>query len=459
MKVPQMPPSLNDYMASLDKLKQAEYLTRLFHQQPLKPVDDKGRYAHWDKVQYRPYPDYFDSPLMYWHWLKLARSANKKNLPFKDKLGNTFHYVEFDQLHRLKDWILEHAAGALSAPEKITDKPTKESYLIGSMIEEAINSSQMEGASTTRRVAKDMLLSEREPKDISEQMIVNNYRAMLFIKDLLKDNTPLTKEIIFELHKVVTEKTLSGEDKGKEGQFRTAKDPIIVCDPNTDNILHTPPNAAELPDRLQLICDFVNEDPEEANNYLPPVIRAIIVHFMMGYDHPFVEGNGRTARALFYWIIMKSNYWLMEFISISSVIKRSQRDYLAAYVHSETDENDLTYFIVHQLEVIKKAIEEFHRYVADRVERDNNVLELFKHSEIKKKLNFRQVGVIRNALKNPGNVYTIQSHKNSHNCSTEIARRDLLALSDEYGLINKFKQGRTYVFVAPNDLGERIKTK
>jgi Fic family protein len=73
---------------------------------------------------------------------------------------------------------------------------------------------------------------------------------------------------------------------------------------------------------------------------------------MLGYDHPFLDGNGRTARALFYWAAANNGYWLMEFISISQIIKQSPAQYGKSFLYSEYDENDVTYFIVHQLSVI-----------------------------------------------------------------------------------------------------------
>lgn len=458
MKVPQMPVSISEYVASFeDSEKGSHYLFSVFSNAS-KAVDEKGRYAHWDKLQYRPTPEGVASPLEYWHRLKAARSIGKKQTVFKDKRDEPFNYVEFDKLNELKDWVLEHAAGAMNAPKQVKSNSTKSTYLISSIIEESISSSKMEGASTTRRVAKEMLRSGRAPKDISEQMIFNNYGAMMFIRYMLKDgDIPLTPKIIFKLHEIVTEGTLTGEDEGKGGVLRGPGDDIIVCDPLSEEVLHTPPNSNLLDDRLQLICDFVNGHTDEEDTYMPPVIRAIITHFMIGYDHPFVEGNGRTARALFYWVMIKNNYWLMEYVSISAVIKKSQREYLQAYVHTESDENDLTYFILQQLEVIKEAVTDFHSHVARQVKKDNDVLDMFKGSAIRHELNLRQVALIRNALKNAGNTYSVKSHQNSHLCSKEAARKDLLKLSDELGLLNKFKDGRSLVFIAPNDLVERIK--
>src|SRR5205814_10028127 len=51
-----------------------------------------------------------------------------------------------------------------------------------------------------------------------------------------------------------------------------------------------------------------------------PMVRSMILHFWLAYDHPFVDGNGRTARALFYWSMLRNGYWMFEYITISKII-------------------------------------------------------------------------------------------------------------------------------------------
>ena len=351
-------------------------------------------------------------------------------------------------------WISENATGAIKADSRISDPQTKQTYLINSLIEEAINSSQLEGASTTRQVAKELLRSGRAPKDHSETMILNNYNAMRFIREY-KDET-LTKSMICELHRIVTEDTLPADDIDKAGVFRGAAEDIRVYSYD-DKLLHTPPSYKELDDRIQQLCDFVNADYDNELSFIPPVIKAIVAHFMIGYDHPFVDGNGRTARALFYWIMAKEGYWLMEYISISRVLKQAPAQYLAAYLHTETDSNDVTYFVIHQLEVIKKSIADLHRYLTDKAGEYREAEKILKTSKLNGQLNHRQLGLLKNALDNPGMEYTIKSHQNSHGIAYQTARTDLLALSDTFKLLKKYKVGKKDVFIAPANMLSFIK--
>lgn len=451
MKIPMSPPVMHESMRSWGK-KNIHDKLMLIIQSHLGPYDPKGRYLHWDKLRHLTPPKGYDSEL-FWLAIKQTREKISKQLSFLDKDSKPFQFCIPDGVMRDILWISENATGAIEADAKITDHKTKQTYLINSLIEEAISSSQLEGAATTRRVAKDMLRTGREPEDHSEKMILNNYKAMMFIREYREED--LTPSIVFELHKILTEGTLDEEDVDKAGAFRDHEDDICVYSKD-DILLHVPPESSELELRLQAICDFANKTDEEEVSYIPPIIRGIIIHFMIGYDHPFVDGNGRTARALFYWMMAKEGYWLMEYISISRVIKKSLTKYMYAYLHTETDDNDVTYFIIHQLEVIKQAIEGLHSYLAEKTRQLREAEAILENSPLQGELNYRQLSILKNAMKNPGAEYTINSHKTSHGVTYQTARTDLLKLSDHFNVLKKYKVGKKDVFVSPANLREII---
>lgn len=450
MKIPVTPPSFKTELKSWGDNTSANI--DLLMNPEVGMTDDKGRYLHWDKLRHLTPPKGYSEKL-YWLAIRWARNKISKPLPFMDKAGTPFRYGMPDSVMRDILWISENGTGAITTNERITDARTKQTYLINSLIEEAINSSQLEGATTTRRVAKEMIRTGRRPNDHSEKMIINNHRAMMFIRDLKEDE--LTPSIIFELHRILTHGTLEEGDEAKAGIFRTAEDDICVYSKDND-LLHIPPKASELNKRLQKLCDFANKVGQDDSVYIPPIVRGIIIHFMIGYDHPFVDGNGRTARALFYWLMVKEGYWLMEYISISRVIKKAPSKYMYAYLHTETDENDTTYFLIHQLGVIKEAVKDLHAYLITKADQQREAERALENSILKGKLSFRQLSILRNALKNPGAEYTIKSHQSSHGVTYQTARTDLLKLSDEYSLLKKYKRGKADVFLAPPDLKEHL---
>ena len=447
MKLPIRPPELNDLLGKLaadSPEKLARFVTLGI------PPDPSGKYEHWDKLRHLVPPDDMSHP-QWWLAIKLARRALYKKLPHTDKDGKPFVYAEPDTVRRLLHAIDSHCGGELKTHEQIANPHMRDAYLINSLIEESITSSQLEGAVTTRKVAKEMLRLKRKPRDKSETMIVNNYYAMEFIKQIADEH--LTPQLIYELHQIITENTL--DHSKASGQLRCSDD-IYVGDERDATIIHVPPQAKELADRLQNICAFANT--EDASMFLHPVIRAIILHFLVAYDHPFEDGNGRTARALFYWSLLKQGYRTMEYISISRILKAAPATYIRAYLYTETDDNDVTYFIIHQLQVIQRAIHDLLDYLHKKAGEIKTVEQLIDKSKtLRKSLNHRQIALINSALKNPAAVFYVASHRDAHNVTYDTARTDLLKLVD-LGLLEKSKIGRAFVFHAVDNLKHELET-
>lgn len=409
----------------------------------------KGRYLHWDDMCYRDPPAGL-SREEWWAMTSLARLPLMQSLPLLDKRGQPFRFatpgpVLIDLHHIDRD-----AAGQIrsAAGEPIREDPNR--YLMSSLIEEAITSSQLEGASTTRQVAAAMLRTGRKPRDHSETMIFNNYRAMEHLRSLKAE--PLTPDSILELHRILTADTLDNPEEA--GRLRRSDD-VRVVDRRDNSLLHDPPAHAELPARLERLCAFANAD-EASLPFVHPVLRAILLHFMMGYDHPFVDGNGRTARALFYWSMAKSGYWLMEYTSISHILRRAPARYMRAYLHTETDGNDTTYFLLHQLSTIRRAIAALHEYLDRKVGEQRETEQLLAASpKLRTRFNHRQVALLTHALRNTGEGYRVDAHQRSHSVVYQTARTDLMDLH-ALGLLEKAKQGNAYVFFAPDDLRDRL---
>lgn len=459
-RIPEPPPSMELYLQGLPDGGQTGVMLETIqkiHSHTVGPVDAKARYLHWDKLKHiEPPEDY--TPELYWHAMKASRAAIRRFLPFVDKHEAQFWFCMPDPLLAQVLWISEQASGALVGEPALTDDKTRQRYIINSLIDEAIYSSQLEGASTTRAVAREMIRTERKPLDVSEQMILNNYLAMLFIKDHVDDD--ITPAMIFALHTILVESTDIPTDR--VGVFREAEDNIVIEDHVTGELLHVPPKVEELSWRMAWLCNFINGNVGTAAHaigedaFLPPVLRAIIAHFIVGYDHPFFDGNGRTARALFYWVMAREGFWLMEHLSISAEIKKAPASYSKAYLHVETDEGDATYFLMHQLDVVTRAIEGLKERLRENGAEVKETEKLLDKSALAGKLNHRQLALLQNALKNPGQTYTVKSHQNSHRVARQTARNDLTELAGEYGLLVDGIQGRTAIFTAPADLLERI---
>ncbi len=438
MKIPQRPPSPERIQASLSAqlAKDASVLSA-------RPED---RYLHWDEMRRRSPPEGLDHET-WWSILKLGRLLARSLVPLQDASGSAFGWSSTDaiseQLHAIDLW----AGGHVGFTEPIATREAQSQYYLSSLITEAITSSQLEGASTTREVAEEMLLSKRKPRDTGERMIVNNYLTMKRIHELKTE--PLTPALVFDLHRLVTADTLERPEAA--GRLRRADERIAVVD-NDDQVLHTPPPADTLPARLRTLCDFANE--KTPKGFLHPALRAIVLHFWLAYDHPFVDGNGRTARALFYWSMLRSGYWLFEYVSISEVILRAPVKYGRAFLLTETDDNDLTYFIHYHLEVIRESLDTLKRFIAKKAN-DVRTLDGILHLAADR-FNHRQRELLSHALRHPTEVYTIAGHQARQAVVYQTARTDLLGLADA-GLLAKNEAGKKLVFRPVRDLDKRLR--
>ena len=443
MKLPTVPPDLTDLLLSFDD-RRDELLELVRHG---RPVDSRGRYLHWDDLRRRPPPNEWTHE-GWWLATSMARNTIARELPLRDVGGQPFTFSNVDSIQEMVHVIDRQASGQILADEIVTNLRSSDRYLVSSLAEEAIRSSQLEGASTTRRVAKELLQSGRPPRDTGERMILNNYEAMQVATEFAASDEPLTPERVLDLHRIVTRDTLDREEDA--GRLQTPDDKRIKVIWHDGTILHTPPPAAELPDRLSQLCAFANG--ESAEGFIHPVVRAVILHFWIGHDHPFVDGNGRTARAIFYWSMLRSGYWLTQYLSISNILHQAPAKYARAYCLAETAHSDLTYFLVYQLEVIQRAIAGLEEYLARKMAETREIESLLHGNS---DLNHRQLVIVNDAIRDPLEPFTIQAQARRHRVSYQTARTDLLGL-EQLGLFNSTRAGKKFVFSAVDDLSARL---
>jgi Fic family protein len=407
------------------------------------------RYMPWDHLRFRRPPDGLTHE-DWWLISKFSREGMKRPLPLSADDGRRFTYALPDEVLRGIEVVDKHLSGRIGVLEPVThDAPSRARYVVTSLIEEAITSSQLEGASTTHSVAKEMLRTGRPPRTRDERMILNNYNAMQRVGEVRREK--LTPALICDLHRLVTEGTL--DDESAVGRFQLPGESRVVVEDSADGIvLHVPPPAAELPTRLQRLCDFANGATADGA-YVPPVVRAIIVHFMLAYDHPFIDGNGRTARVLFYWSMLHEDYWLAEFLPISRLLRQAPAKYGRSFLYCEQDDGDLTYFLIYQLAVIQRALSDLQAYLERKVAESRRIQESL--SLLSRHLNYRQVALLGNAIKNGHARYTVQSHSRSHNVVPQTARTDLQSL-ERQGFLVRESEGRGYAWRPAHDLSELL---
>lgn len=411
---------------------------------------DGGRYLHWDKLRRLSAPEGLSSK-QWWLKIKLARANERRKVPLTDTYGRPFGFTLPDVVLRHLHYVDQRCSGEIAMEKAVTsEKEAERRFLVNSLMEEAIRSSQLEGATTSRRVAKEMLRSGRTPKDRGERMIANNYRALQFVREDLSGD--LTLEAVLELHRIVTEGTLDNPDAAGRLQRPDEGRVAVFIRDDEEHPVHRPPPAEKLPERMDLLCRFAN-GADDGDQFVHPVVRAILLHFWLAYDHPFEDGNGRTARILFFWAMHKHGYWLAEYLPISGLIRKARAQYERAFLETETDEGDTTYFLIHQLKVIEQAIDGLDRYLQRKIAEQNEMKAMLHAID---NLNGRQLVLLTHAAKNPDHTYTFAGHARSNRVTHETARSDLGDLAKRGFLVRRLR-GRTYVFEVPPDLPERLR--
>jgi Fic family protein len=439
MRIPVKPPSRDKLWEDFEAERFVELLEKVSE------PTVSGEYLHWDKLRHRTPPGDL-SINEWWVGLKLQRSAQAKRIPLVDNQHIPFSFNLADPIPEKLHEIDLQAGGSIKMPEPVVNPEIRNSYIVRSLMEEAITSSQLEGAATTREVAKEMIRRGLAPRDRSERMILNNFYTMERIVQI-KDK-PLTEELVLELHRMITDQAL--DNVSAAGRWRRDGENCVVGD-DFGEIYHVPPTANELPSRMAAMIDFANGTTP--GYFIHPVIRSIILHFWLAYDHPFVDGNGRTARALFYWSMLRHGYWLFEFVSVSRIFLRAPVKYGRAFLYTETDGNDLTYFLIYHLEAISDSISDLYKYMQNK---SNQIKLLEQQLGGMVALNHRQRDLISHALRHPGFMYSIKSHKVSHSVVYQTARNDLLDLESR-GLLTKEVSGKTYYFRPADDLAEKLR--
>ncbi|MFT7388995.1 MAG: Fic family protein [Candidatus Endobugula sp.] len=407
----------------------------------LSPMDKKGRYLPYDELRHR-----IDSNLdhkLVWSLVRLSRNRQKAKIIDLGEPRSHCHYLLTPLIQKAISEVDRNTTSA--SLEWINSKIGEGSqmeYLLNDLIEdESISSSQLEGAATTTRVAKELLKRNRKPRSEDEKMIVGNYKLMIFAWE--NREKPLSLDLLREMHKVGVEGV--DDDTYAPGNFRKTNDVHVV---NSDGeVVHTPPPFERLKIRLREMADWANEDHDENDNisYIHPLIKAITLHFSIGYEHPFRDGNGRVARALFYWYMFKKDFASFRYIAISVLLKKAPSKYGKSYLFTESDQMDLTYFIEHQSSVIIRAIQKFkdtYKNAAIEIERFN---EWLYKSGLYKKLTDKQRTVFQVAKNGAAIAFTIRGVEKNLGCSYNTASTVLNGLV-ELDLFSKIKKGRQWLY-------------
>ncbi|MCK9378123.1 MAG: Fic family protein [Syntrophobacterales bacterium] len=241
-----------------------------------------------------------------WQEIQRERKARGEVLDLRDEKGDNFWYVNLKPLQAKLHQIDSRGRDSLYS----YIKPDIENELIfDSIIEEAWASNIIEGAFTTHKRAQELVRRNLTPKDKSELMTKNNHLAMTYI--LENRDSAFDLNLILKIHQIITQGTL--DDPEYAGKFRD--DEVFIRD-KTNTVIFKPMAAETIEPCLNNLVTWVNTQSDE--DFIHPVVKASIIHFYLVYIHPFFDGNGRTARALFYFYLLKNHYGFFVIVQAAS---------------------------------------------------------------------------------------------------------------------------------------------
>jgi len=388
----------------------------------------QDRYLNKLEIGFR-LPGEFSLPEV-WQEIQKERKSKAENLALKDEKGETFWYVNTKPLQAKLHQIDSRGKDSLYS----YIKPDIENELaLDSIIEEAWASNIIEGAFTTRKRAQELVRRNLTPKDKNELMMKNNHQAMTFI--LENRESEFSIDFILEIHRIITQNTL--DDPEYAGKFRD--DDVFIWD-KTNTVIFKPMAEENIKESLNNLVTWVNTHSEE--DFIHPILKASIIHFFLVYVHPFFDGNGRTARAIFYFYLLKHKYDFFKYLSISALIAKQKEKYYKAIKEVEDYENDLTYFLLYSADVVLKSIDEIldkiaKKYQSDIISKNINLRGVH--------LNKRQKSLIKILIDQDQKTMTTRRYEKIFKVSYGTARSDLNELS-ENGLLQKRKLGKGFIY-------------
>lgn len=403
------------------------------------------RYLHWDDIRRKEWLPIAPAEKA-WAIIKVFRGGIETPISTPDSF--LFYWTRCAHFDEILHNITRSLSGHIMGLPQVMSEKEKQQYITRGLIEEAIASSQLEGANTTRAYAKKMIQEGLPPRDKSQRMIINNYQAMQKIEEEYKHER-LSLGVLHDMHRELTKNNTL--DQGKVGEFRTDSDEIYVNGPENDGtIAFIPPEMTFVEKQIQRLIDFANDELETF--FIHPVLKAIMLHFWLGYLHPYGDGNGRLARSLFYWYLLRNDYWAFAFLPISEAIKKSPKQYGWAYIYSEQDDNDLTYFLDYNLRKIVQAQESFEEYI---FKKNQESLLLAETSRKIKDLNSRQIQIAQFLHSNANETTNVSAVTTIFGISQMTAIRDLRDMTNK-GFLYKEKNGRNVFYYPTEKLSELI---
>lgn len=344
-------------------------------------------------------------------------------LPLRSYDGHEYWYCPVESFLKAGDRLMELIRGGVC---NTLDKYASDE----SMMDEAYYSSVIEGAYTTRQEARELILSGAEPEDRDQRMILNNYKALQFVTEHM--DAAVNEEFIVEIARILTDGTLEG--KMPDGY----RDQSVRVMSGRQEVVYEAPDAKYVREMMDQLIRYIAETEDH------PIVKACVTHIYFVTVHPFVDGNGRTARALSWMILLQAGYDLIRQFPVSGILAQERTKYYKSIQASQNPENgyDLTYFLDFYTQMLVRSAEEMLKKVR-RYQKLTTAEEELKGAAGAERILKGAKWLIQQNIES----ITAEKWQNKFKVSFETARKDLNRL-EEAGIVKKRTVGHKHFYDA-----------
>ncbi len=321
---------------------------------------------------------------------------------------------------------IERARGFLEAT-KLKEEWIKEMQS-EALILESHYSTHIEGTKLTLAQSKKILTGKTVMginKD-DRQELLNYKEAMDFVSEYLGKKSDITENLIKQIHEILVKDVRGGTLE--PGKYRKVKNYVVNL--LTGEVIYTPPPPSYVP---QLMKEFVEWLNNKSN--ISPVIVAGISQYKLVDIHPFLDGNGRTARVLCTLILYQNGYDFKKLFSLSEYYDKNRAGYYEAIQSVRENEMYMTYWLEYFTEGLKNQLIEV-RAKGEKAIKKEIIIEKAK----KFNLNERQQKILLLLLGKER--ASVEEMRNILNLVRRTVQRDLSKLSD-LNLVKEISKSKT----------------
>lgn len=285
------------------------------------------------------------------------------------------------------------------------------------LILESHHSTHIEGTALSLEQSRS-ILEGKKVKGVNrddEKELLNYKKAMDFISKYLGKDDPVSEGIVRGIHKILV-KGVRGEN-ADPGNYRKIQN--YVVNSRTREVVYTPPGPLDVPHLMREFTEWINKAED-----VSPILVAGIAQFQFVHIHPFIDGNGRTARLLSTLILYKTGYDFKRLFTISEYYDKDRPAYYQAIQTVRKNDMDITSWLEYFVDGLRSQMTEIQAKGEQLIKQDSQLQKIKKMG-----LNKRQEKTIKRLIIK--GTLSVNEYQSVASCIRRTAQRDLEELVEK----------------------------